>query len=143
MEKIVEQTLLYDFYGDLLTDRQKEVYEEIVFNDLSLSEAAEEYGISRQGIHDMIRRSENALREYEEKLHMIRRFQTIRELTEEALEQLEVLEKMKEFQQMRASENAQADETQTKKAEAGGPEKIYEAVAALKEQLTKIQSNLL
>ncbi|MBR1814161.1 MAG: DNA-binding protein [Lachnospiraceae bacterium] len=122
MEKIVEQTLLYDFYGDLLTDRQKEVYEEIVFNDLSLSEAAEEYGISRQGIHDMIRRSENALREYEEKLHMIRRFQTIRELTEEALEQLEVLQKAEE---------------------AGGPEKIHEAVAALKDQLTKIQSNLL
>ena len=138
MEKIVEQTLLYDFYGDLLTDRQKEVYEEIVFNDLSLSEAAEEYGISRQGIHDMIRRSENALREYEEKLHMIRRFQTIRELTEEALEQLKVLEQLTESEQL--TEFEQLKELQTGVA---GPEKIQEAVAALKEQLTKIQSNLL
>ena len=41
MEKIVEQTLLYDFYGELLTDHQKKVYEDVVFNDLSLSEAAE------------------------------------------------------------------------------------------------------
>ena len=41
MEKIVEQTLLYDFYGELLTDHQKQVYEDVVFNDLSFSEAAE------------------------------------------------------------------------------------------------------
>ena len=52
MEKIVEQTLLYDFYGELLTDHQKEIYEDAVFNDLSLSEIANEQGISRQGVHD-------------------------------------------------------------------------------------------
>ena len=40
MEKIVEQTLLYDFYGELLTDHQKEIYEDAVFNDLPLSEIA-------------------------------------------------------------------------------------------------------
>ena len=45
MDKIVEKTLLYDFYGELLTDHRREIYEEVVFNDMSLSEAAEEYGV--------------------------------------------------------------------------------------------------
>ena len=49
MERIVEQTLLYDFYGELLNEHQRNVYEDAVFNDLSLSEIADEYNISRQG----------------------------------------------------------------------------------------------
>ena len=49
MEKIVEQGLLYDFYGELLTKHQQSVYEDVVFNDLSLSEIADEQGITRQG----------------------------------------------------------------------------------------------
>ena len=51
MEKIVAQGLLYDFYGELLTEHQRRVYEDVVFNDMSLSEIAEEQGISRQGVH--------------------------------------------------------------------------------------------
>ena len=78
MEKIVEKTLLFDFYGELLTKHQQEIYESVVFNDMSLSEAAEEYGISRQGVHDLIRRCERSLQEYEDKLHMIERFEKIR-----------------------------------------------------------------
>ena len=46
--KIVEQGLLYDFYGELLTKHQQSVYEDVVFNDLSLSEIADEQGITRQ-----------------------------------------------------------------------------------------------
>lgn len=46
MEKIVEQGLLYDFYGELLTKHQQSVYEDVVFNDLSLSEIADEQGIN-------------------------------------------------------------------------------------------------
>ena len=53
MEKIVEQGLLYDFYGELLTEHQRNIYEGVVFNDMSLSEIAEEQGISRQGVHDL------------------------------------------------------------------------------------------
>ena len=49
MEKIVEQTLLYDFYGELLTEHQKQIYEDVVLNDLSFSEVAEERGISQAG----------------------------------------------------------------------------------------------
>ena len=74
MEKIVEQTLLYDFYGELLTAHQRQIYEDVVFNDLSLSEVAEDRGISRQGVHDMIRRCSKQLTDYEEKLHLVEKF---------------------------------------------------------------------
>lgn len=78
MEKILERTLLYDFYGELLTERQQQVYEDVVLEDLSLSEVAADLGISRQGVHDMIRRCDKALEEYESKLHLVHRFLTIR-----------------------------------------------------------------
>ena len=79
MDNLYEKTLLYDFYGELLTDHQKEVYSAVMFNDLSLSEASESFGISRQGIHDMIRRCDKALFDYEEKLHLVRQFEEVRE----------------------------------------------------------------
>lgn len=50
MESIIKQSLLYDFYGELLTEHQRTVYEDAVFNDMSLGEIAEEQGISRQGV---------------------------------------------------------------------------------------------
>ena len=56
MEKILEQTLLYDFYGELLTEHQRQVYEDVVLNDFSLSEVAAARGISRQGVHDLVQR---------------------------------------------------------------------------------------
>ena len=68
MEKILEQTLLYDFYGELLTEHQKEIYGQFVSEDLSLGEIAKEAGISRQGVHDIIKRCSLALKGYEEKL---------------------------------------------------------------------------
>ena len=78
MEKILEQTLLYDFYGELLTEHQKEIYEDVVLNDYTLSEVAQERGISRQGVHDLIRRCNKILKEYESKLHLVERFISIR-----------------------------------------------------------------
>lgn len=75
----MEQGLLYDFYGELLTDHQKKLYEDAVFGDLSLGEIAQEYGISRQGVHDLIKRCNRSLQEYEEKLHLIQRFLKIKE----------------------------------------------------------------
>ena len=79
MEKIVEQTLLYDFYGELLNEHQKKVYEDAVFNDMSLSEIADEYGISRQGVHDTIKRVNKTLQGYEDKLHLIEKFNNAKE----------------------------------------------------------------
>ena len=66
MERFVEQALLFDFYGELLTRRQQQVYTNVVLEDYSLSEVAEDLGISRQGVHDMIRRCNRTLEEYEE-----------------------------------------------------------------------------
>ena len=79
MNKILEQALLYDFYGELLTTHQKEVYEQFILDDLSLSEIAESAGISRQGVHDLIRRCQKALEGYEAKLHLVERFLSIKE----------------------------------------------------------------
>ena len=67
MEKIVEQGMLYDFYGELLTEHQRKIYEDVVLNDMSLSEIAEEQGISRQGVHDLVRRCDRTLQSYEER----------------------------------------------------------------------------
>ena len=78
MEKFGEQTLLYDFYGELLTERQQQVYESVVLEDYSLSEVAEDLGISRQGVHDMIKRCNHTLEEYESRLHLVEKFLCIR-----------------------------------------------------------------
>lgn len=79
MEPKVQQTYLYDFYGELLNEHQRKVFEDFVFNDLSLGEIAEEQGISRQAVHDMIRRSTKKLEEYENTLHLMARFMDLRE----------------------------------------------------------------
>lgn len=82
MEKIVQQGLLYDFYGELLTVHQKQIYEDVVFNDLSLSEIAAEQGISRQGVHDLIRRCDKILVTYEEKLKLVDKFMKTKKMVE-------------------------------------------------------------
>lgn len=79
MEKIVEQGLLYDFYGELLTEHQRRVYEDVVIHDMSLSEIAQEQGISRQGVHDLIRRCDRILAGYEERLHLLEKFNRVRD----------------------------------------------------------------
>ena len=83
MEGFVRQSLLYDFYGDLLTQHQKEIFEAYVLQDLSLGEIAEETGISRQGVHDMIKRCNTLLSGYEEKLRLVERFLTIKNKVEQ------------------------------------------------------------
>ena len=67
-------TMLFDFYGDVLTDRQKEFYDLYYNEDLSLGEIAKEEGISRQGVHDLVRRCTKALEGYEKRLHLIEKF---------------------------------------------------------------------
>ena len=83
MEKFVEQSLLYDFYGELLTEHQKRIFEDVVFNDYSLSEVAADLDISRQGVHDMIKRCNKILNGYESKLHLVEKFLHIREKVNE------------------------------------------------------------
>lgn len=74
----VMKTLLFDFYGELLTDRQREYFDLHYNEDLSLSEIAENEGISRQGVWDIIRRAEGVLRDTEEKTGLVRRFSDLR-----------------------------------------------------------------
>lgn len=74
MDKIYEQTMLFDFYGELLNEHQRRIYEDVVYNDLSLGEIAAQEGISRQGVHDLVKRCDKALGEYESKLHLVERF---------------------------------------------------------------------
>ena len=78
MEKIVEQALLYDFYGELLTEHQRRIYEDVVLNDYSLSEVAEVLGISRQGVHDNVKRCHKILKDYEGKLHLVAKFESVK-----------------------------------------------------------------
>lgn len=105
MDKLIVQTLLYDFYGELLTEHQRRVYEDVVLNDYSISEIAEAAGISRQGVHDMVKRCGRILEDYESKLHLVEKFihikenvNRIRELTQggtqsEAMRQIEEISK--------------------------------------------------
>lgn len=74
MDRLLEQSLLYDFYGELLNEHQKSIYEDFVLNDLSLSEIAEQQGISRQGVHDLVKRCNISLKAYEDKLHLVEKF---------------------------------------------------------------------
>ena len=71
--------LLYDFYGDMLTDRQKEFYDLYYNEDLSLAEIAENCGITRQGVRDVIVRAEAVLTELEDKTGIVRRFLRMKE----------------------------------------------------------------
>ena len=75
--------MLFDFYGDTLTPRQKEFFDLYYNEDLSLGEIAENNGITRQGVRDVIVRGEGALTELEEKTGLVRRFHTMRLQLEE------------------------------------------------------------
>lgn len=90
MKDLERMALLFDFYGALLTPRQQELIRAYYLEDLSLAEIADEGGVSRQAVHDLIKRSENALQEYEEKLGFVREYQqrqAVAARLEEALRQ--------------------------------------------------------
>lgn len=74
MENIAKKALLYDFYGPLLTKKQSNTWDLYYQQDYSLSEIAQEEGISRQAVHDLLKRTESILESYEDKLGLIKRF---------------------------------------------------------------------
>ncbi len=90
MEKIIEQGILYDFYGMLLTKHQRAIYEAAVFEDLSLSELSEMFSITRQGVHDLIKRCDHTFATYESKLHLLEKSNAMRKKTEKILELMEL-----------------------------------------------------
>ena len=83
MDDIARKNLLYDFYGELLTEHQRLIYEDAVCNDYSLSELAEEYRISRQGVHDLLKRCDRILEDYEQRLNLVEKFEKLRRLAKE------------------------------------------------------------
>ena len=87
-EEIVELSLLFDFYGEMLGEHKKKVFEDYVLNDLSLAEIAEEEGISRQGVHDIVKRCTKQLKEYEAALHLVEKFQNMKNKLTKASELL-------------------------------------------------------
>lgn len=76
MEKFVVITYLFDFYQDLLTDKQKDLLREYYFEDLSLGELAEQHDISRQSAFDTIKKAEQKLLDYESKLGLFAKYQS-------------------------------------------------------------------
>lgn len=74
MDSIAKESLLYDFYGKLLTEKKRHVMELYHEENLSLSEIAEEFGISRAAVHDSLKSAEKQLAEYEEKLGLVDKF---------------------------------------------------------------------
>ncbi len=83
MEDIVYYSELYDLYKNLLTDKQREYFEEYYFNNLSLQEISENEGISRNAIHKMIKNIENKLYFYEDKLELYKKNQKLSKILED------------------------------------------------------------
>lgn len=83
MDKIVRESLLFDFYGDLLTEKKRRVMELHNEDDLSLSEIAEEMKVSRAAVHDSLKSACRQMEAYEEKLGLISKYEERAELSEE------------------------------------------------------------
>jgi predicted DNA-binding protein YlxM (UPF0122 family) len=86
LEKRARVSILNDFYGCLLTERQRTLIELYYEHDLSLGEIAQRLGVSRQAVHDLLRRSERALEGYEARLGLVARFGDRQALLEELAE---------------------------------------------------------
>ncbi len=99
MEERLRQSLLYDFYGELLTEHQKSVFSAAIFDDMSYSELAEEFDCSRQAAFDLIRRINKKLEGYEERLGLLERFTVaqgkMKELKASVIEMNDTLENSK------------------------------------------------
>lgn len=104
IDEITQASLLYDFYGQLLSKRQKEVMELYHEENLTLSEIASEFDISRQGVHDALKNAEKSLKGYEEKLGLVEKF----EKTSDAIRGIDnIIEKLiKELQKAEKTDNA-------------------------------------
>ena len=102
----LEMSLLFDFYGETLTEKQRELFDLYYNEDLSLSEIAEHAGITRQGVRDSIKRAEHALHEMEDKLGLVARYGDTERCAEELQHEVEQLHELNAAQ----LHSAEADE---------------------------------
>ena len=108
-------TMLFDFYGELLTDRQKEFFDLYYNEDLSLAEIAENAGISRQGVRDVIVRAEAQMQEIEDKTGLIKRFEQVRGHQDAILSAAEEIKTInyRQYEDQRLSDLAEQIERET------------------------------
>lgn len=85
-------TMLFDFYGEVLTPRQKEFFDLYYNEDLSLAEIAENYGISRQGVRDVIVRAEAIMTDLEDKTGLMKRFLQMQQQVQAILDAAEMIQ---------------------------------------------------
>ena len=105
----MRQSLLLDFYGELLTEKQRSCYDLHINEDLSLAEIAEQLGVSRQGVWDNIRRAEAALKEIEDKTGLIGRFEKTRKALDRLSGEAEKLAASVEGESRRMAESLAAE----------------------------------
>lgn len=79
LQEAVTLSMYYDFYGELLSEHHKTIFEDYIWNDMSLAEIAEECNMSRQGVYDIVKRCSKKLHDYEERLHLVQRFLRMKE----------------------------------------------------------------
>ena len=84
MDRIAEESLLFDYYGNLLTEKKRRVMELYHEENLSLSEIAEEFGITRAAVHDSLKSAEKQLEKYEEAFGLLERYEKAGALADEA-----------------------------------------------------------
>lgn len=89
MDSIARESLLYDFYGELLTDKKRQVMELYHEDDMSLAEIADDMGITRAAVYDSLKSAERRLEQYEEKLGLVRKFERNSEIAGRADEIIE------------------------------------------------------
>lgn len=92
MNDFIKLNVLYDFYSDFLTERQRGIFEQHYLNDLSLGEIAENYGITRQGVYDVIKRSQIILNDYEQKLGLVKKHLTLEQKVNAIVKSLKELD---------------------------------------------------
>lgn len=90
----LEMCLLFDFYGEMLTDKQHELFDLYYNEDLSLAEIAEHAGITRQGVRDAVVRAEHILTDIEEKLHLVSRYGQIDQHIERLAAEVKLLSRI-------------------------------------------------
>ncbi len=97
IQEVVTLSMLFDFYGELLGEHKKQIFSDYILNDYSLSEIADDIGLSRQGVHDVIKRCTKKLKEYEEKLRLVEKFNSTKQKVNQIKRISEEIKQTKDF----------------------------------------------
>lgn len=102
LKQIVELSRLYDIYGPMLNEHHRTIFEEYILDNFSLAEIADEQGISRQGVRDIVIRDSKKLVEYEQKLGFLKKSDRLQGLLDTAINRLDGIKKDKEIMELSA-----------------------------------------